>query len=781
MKVFTIIKTILSGFIWGLGQLLNKQFLKAGFFFLFFVIFIGVELGTSNYTTDIDPYDRISGNDFELKFYEDYYWYNKSRGNDQELEGYYNEVTNNGANPEKFNEEAVISYLVEELEANSGINFKNLVDFEITMKDDFTVEYLPMETGYTIFVNEGKYYREMSFVGEKYIQEINPITGKVIDDEKIEDYANFDFYYRGTTVVRDINSDFYVLVNKETSSGAKYCINVKTNELTLLSQLTTDKLDPRELTINYQLVVSSDLEVVYEYYEPGVIVGNNYIQYTGGTRTENFKAAVNNQYNQTVSNIYTSSDFNKFMFKVALELDPQLKSDFEARYTNFFYDKAGMFVQSFWAVTTLGTIGNFSYKQHQSVSEALMPTNSNLSVSTTYEIMGHVSTQVLLEGIIGLLLFAFFMIPCIWSIVDTYKVSKRKENEEKIESDVQYFKNVYENSFEYIVLSPALFVLAFISIMPIIFGFILAFTSISGSQSMISNFGWVGFENFINLFNFTEGLGASFGTAFWRVLGWTIVWAVLATVTVFFGGFFQALILNSEHIVFRKFWRCVLILPWAIPGLLSQMVFSIIFNETGLINEIVEMFGFYSLFESWGILGVSYDSITNPIQQFFYLGPRDIQWFTNSNNILLPRATLIAVNVWLGFPYFMALMSGVMTSIDKSLYEAAQIDGATKYDQLKFITFPLVLYSTAPILIMSFSGNFNNFGVIYFITGGGPNSGSIANAYAGDTDILISWMYKLTVDYSIYNMASVFSVLIFIVVGSVTAWNLSRTRAFQED
>jgi arabinogalactan oligomer/maltooligosaccharide transport system permease protein len=129
----------------------------------------------------------------------------------------------------------------------------------------------------------------------------------------------------------------------------------------------------------------------------------------------------------------------------------------------------------------------------------------------------------------------------------------------------------------------------------------------------------------------------------------------------------------------------------------------------------------------------------------------------------------------------MALMTGVMTAIDQTLYEAADIDGANKFQKVTQITMPLVLYSTAPILIMTFSGNFNNFGVIYFITGGGPNNGMDSRGYAGDTDILISWMYKLTTEHYIYNMASVFSVLIFFFVGSITAWNLSRTRAFQED
>jgi len=129
----------------------------------------------------------------------------------------------------------------------------------------------------------------------------------------------------------------------------------------------------------------------------------------------------------------------------------------------------------------------------------------------------------------------------------------------------------------------------------------------------------------------------------------------------------------------------------------------------------------------------------------------------------------------------MALMTSIMTSIDETLYEAADIDGATKGQQFRFITFPLIMYSTAPILVMTFSGNFNNFGVIYFITQGGHGKGDYATAFAGDTDILISWMYTLTVEKKVYNMASVFSILIFLIIGSVAAWNYSRMRAFKED
>jgi arabinogalactan oligomer/maltooligosaccharide transport system permease protein len=405
---------------------------------------------------------------------------------------------------------------------------------------------------------------------------------------------------------------------------------------------------------------------------------------------------------------------------------------------------------------------------------------TSFSVSETVPVRGHVSTMLLLEGLIGVILSFFFFIFMAWGIRDAYITSEKKRKKEKVLKDGAYFRNVYEESFEYIVLSPALFVLGFISIMPIAFGFVIAFTNISGNESMLDTFDWVGLTNFIALFNFTSGLGASFGVAFWRVLSWTVVWAVLATATVFFGGFFQALILNSEKVVFRKFWRTVLILPWAIPALLSQMVFSVMFNEVGFINTFLQDIGIYEVLRNLNMLGVSYESLTG-FSKLLYLGESNIQWFSNPFNPTFVRATLIVVNIWLGFPYFMALMTGVMTAIDKTLYEAADIDGASNMQKITKITMPLVLYSTAPILIMTFSGNFNNFGVIYFITGGGPNSGIASRGFAGDTDILISWMYTLTVDYSIFNMASVFSVLIFLFVGSLTAWNLSKTRAFQED
>jgi len=145
----------------------------------------------------------------------------------------------------------------------------------------------------------------------------------------------------------------------------------------------------------------------------------------------------------------------------------------------------------------------------------------------------------------------------------------------------------------------------------------------------------------------------------------------------------------------------------------------------------------------------------------------------------LAKMTIILINIWLGSPYWMALMSGVLTNIPKDMYEAAQIDGASKVQQFFKITLPMVFYQTAPLLVMTFAYNFNNFNVIYILTEGKPVNG--AYRYAGDTDILISWIYKLTKDQMQYQMAAVITILIFIFIAGISAYSFSKTKSFKEE
>ncbi|MGL4373014.1 MAG: carbohydrate ABC transporter permease [Turicibacter sp.] len=368
--------------------------------------------------------------------------------------------------------------------------------------------------------------------------------------------------------------------------------------------------------------------------------------------------------------------------------------------------------------------------------------------------------MLLIQGIIAMIVLVILLGIFIVNIRDAVKSAKNINETGMVLSSKEWLVQTFEHSFEYIILIPSTCMLLLFSAMPIIFAFLVAFTNYNSSHLPPTKLvDWIGLGNFKFLFTIGETAGATAGGGniwfytFWNVFLWTIIFALVATATPFFLGLFQAVILNNKRVIGKKVWRSILILPWAIPALISQLNFQQLFNgQFGPINKYLMEFG-----------------ITDS----------PIYWLTDSQNIWIPRLTILGINLWLGFPYFMALMSGVMTSISKEIYEAAEIDGANERKQFWKITLPLVLASTAPLLVMSFAGNFNNFGLIYFLTGGGPVNPDFI--YAGHTDILISWIYKLTLDYRMYNMASVMSIIIFLIIGTFSAWNFTRTAAFKEE
>jgi len=804
MKFISILKAIASGLVWGLGQLFNRQYYKALFFFAFFALFITIEFVTSDYLGENDAFDYIVGRDFGDDYYgvdgflADYF-YNSGqldlppevqpanpKAPYQPFEDFLIEI----GGSENFTENRFIEFMARDLKNNNPIKYRSIVNNQNFLLDEIDdSNRIRLYTTETLWRDgNGKYYlpRNVKLESGDSITEYveTTILTHELNEENIklsrEGLTRFD----KQVVIHRYQGQYFLRVSND---GARNYLNLETEELIVVP---TGTIVPTITTEGPLFKINGQ---IFDYFEPGLYFAGKPLQYKATSFTEDFRQNILNTYSRPFNNA-NNRDYTRLMIKVYLELNPELKEIFVEQYSNFYFEQAGMFVKGYWSVISLGVAEKITFTAHRSLMDALLGNSASIDVNSRnfllssyivpneeVAILGHVTLFLLIEGLIAIILSLFFFVFLIWSVRDAYRISEAKRNKAKVLKDGAYFKDVYESSFEYIILSPAIFVLGFISIMPIAFGFIIAFTDIRGGESQLALFNWVGFTNFLTLFNFTSGLGVSFGQAFWRVLGWTIVWAVLSTVTVFFGGFFQALILNSEKVVFRKLWRTVLILPWAIPALLSQMVFAVMFNENGFINAFLFDIGVIKILQDLGILGINFNSLSG-IMKFFYLGPGDkIQWFTNPYNKTFVRGALVVLNIWLGFPYFMALMTGVMTAIDQTLYEAADIDGANKFQKISQITMPLVLYSTAPILIMTFSGNFNNFGVIYFITGGGPNLGKPAFGFAGDTDILISWMYQLTVTYSIFNMASVFSVLIFLFVGSVTAWNLSRTRAFQED
>jgi arabinogalactan oligomer/maltooligosaccharide transport system permease protein len=140
----------------------------------------------------------------------------------------------------------------------------------------------------------------------------------------------------------------------------------------------------------------------------------------------------------------------------------------------------------------------------------------------------------------------------------------------------------------------------------------------------------------------------------------------------------------------------------------------------------------------------------------------------------------IVLNLWAGFGYFMMLTTGTMTAISEDLYEAARIDGANNTQILHKITLPLVLYQTMPLIIMSFTHNINNFGAIFFLTGGNPVVADSTTTSAGGTDLLVTWIYKLTITLMKYNYASVIAVLIFLVLAPFAVYQFMNTKAYKE-
>ncbi len=807
MKIVSYLKGLASAIIWGLGQFLNKQWVKGLIFLALFAGLIGIELGTSNYGKKMHAYDKIQGQDYgdiwvhnvfgewylEEAAYEPFEQFIKTQAlKNSEFRQIFGNVedidwTNKSVRSQAIRtltEAEFISFLASDLKENNEPTYTNLLTGDKYLSTDFLAlgssdKYSLSET---VYRDEGDIYYTRTQTKDKEIIhfiEVDILTGERNEENIIElkvnqNYADFGLVRINKTgsLFKDQTDQFFLEMKEDSKT---IYLNLSTKEI------VTELVDVLEVKIVGNNVYLNNNQF-YDFFDPEVS------QYKPTAFTDVFRYAMKRHYRKASVTVH-NSDYNRLMLKVYFEINQEQKEKFVKSYDNFFYDKAGMFIRGYWAVITLGEADNGEFNQHRlTLANALIGNSDGSSVHSLRDIIegraitveGHITKTLLLQGLIFVMLSVFFFFFMGWSITDAYKVSEKRRKKEEVLEGKEYFKNLWESSFEYIILSPAIFVLAFISIMPIIFGFIIAFTSMGGEGDAIARVHWVGLRNFFRLFDWSSGLGDSFGKAFWRVLTWTIVWAVGSTATVFFGGFIQALILNSEKVVFRKLWRSILILPWAVPAILSQMVFRVMFNETGWVNQILEQIGLYKVFMNLGILGVGPGEVSG-WRKVFYLGHTNINWLNNAFNPNFVRASLIIINIWLGFPYFMALMSSVMTSIDKTLYEAAEIDGATGLQKIRFVTVPMVLYSTAPILIMTFSGNFNNFGVIYFITQGGVGAGDASRGFAGDTDILISWMYSLTVDHQIYNMASVFSILIFLLVGSLTAWNLSRTRAFQED
>lgn len=247
----------------------------------------------------------------------------------------------------------------------------------------------------------------------------------------------------------------------------------------------------------------------------------------------------------------------------------------------------------------------------------------------------------------------------------------------------------------------------------------------------------IGLENFRRLYEDRTLLEPLISVFFW-----TVAFALLSVLTTFVMGLFMAIILDDPAIPFRKFWRSLIFIPYAIPGVIGILVWR------GMLNE---------------NLGI----ITNFLASSFGV---DINWFSDPN---AARFAIILVNLWLGYPYMMLICSGALQAIPSEVYEAAAVDGANNQQRFWGITLPLLLITVGPLLIASFTFNFNNYLLIEALTGGSPPIPGTSTP-AGRTDILISYTYNLAFGSNTgadYGYASAITLVIFAIVGTITLFN----------
>ncbi|AVQ99949.1 arabinogalactan ABC transporter permease [Oceanobacillus picturae] len=355
------------------------------------------------------------------------------------------------------------------------------------------------------------------------------------------------------------------------------------------------------------------------------------------------------------------------------------------------------------------------------------------------------SIRLLVFGVLALIGVFFAITLYVFNVLDARKQAKRIRDGWKPMKFGEAMRQFYDSAFPYLMTFPGLVLMIFVVIFPLLFSILLAFTNYNLYNSPPRNLvDWVGFDNFSSLVTVPI-----WQDTFLSVFSWTIVWTLVATTLQIGLGLFLALIVNDSRIRFKKLIRTILILPWAVPAFVTILIFSAMFNDDfGSINR----------------------DIIIPL-----FGGEGLPWLSDP---LYARIAIIMIQTWLGFPFIFALFSGVLQSISKDWYEAADVDGGTRFKKFRFITLPHVMFATAPLLIMQYAQNFNNFNVIYLFNEGGP---PVRGQNAGGTDILISWVYKLTFDTNNYSMAAVISIIMGVIVSGFAFYQFRKTRSFKEE
>ena len=357
----------------------------------------------------------------------------------------------------------------------------------------------------------------------------------------------------------------------------------------------------------------------------------------------------------------------------------------------------------------------------------------------------------LVEGLLALVLVAVGIAVYLFSIFNARKNGRLRDEGKPLYSLREQYKSVMNRGFPYLIMAPGLVVMTLAVVFPTVTNIMISLTNYNVNHMPPKKlFGWVGLQNYIDMFTMDSWMNALLHT-----LSWTVIWTVCATLLTIGLGSLVAVIVNQKEIRCKRFWRTIIILPWAVPAFISILMFAVFFNDSfGAMNQQVIPF---------------FDKLLP------FLKLSALPWKTQ---VGFTRLALILIQGWLGFPYIFVMVTGVLQSIPSELYEAAQIDGASRYQQFRRITLPWVLAATAPVLITQFTFNFSNFNVIYLFNSGGP---VIAGQLTGGTDLLVSWVYKITTESVTreFGMGAAITVFISLIVMVIALTQYIRTDAFK--
>jgi arabinogalactan oligomer / maltooligosaccharide transport system permease protein len=301
------------------------------------------------------------------------------------------------------------------------------------------------------------------------------------------------------------------------------------------------------------------------------------------------------------------------------------------------------------------------------------------------------------------------------------------------------FAATRQTAYAYAYILPGFLFITSATLIGVGYSLYISFTNYDG-LTHFDEWDWVGLDNYRDVL-----FGVDLGT-FVMVMQWTLVFAVLSTLLSFVIGLGLALLLNDREIPERSVYRTLLIVPWALPATISILAWSGIFNDDfGYMNHFLDTIG----------LGA-------------------VPWLSDA---FWAKVSILIMNTWLAYPFMMTACLGALQAIPDELNEAAVVDGAGALSRFRFVTLPYLRSVITPLLIGTFAYQFNNFNVVYLLTAGNP---AVENSDAGGTDILISYTYKLTLVQQQFAVAAAYTVVIFLLVATISAFQMKLSRAFEE-